>query len=62
MELGMAHPPWFLVPWAVFLGALALKFWQFGIALKRHLIGPTPSTAQFRQILERIWIKDQWTE
>jgi hypothetical protein len=55
----MTHPPWILVPWAVFLGALALKFWQFGLALNRHLMGPTPSTDHFRQTLERIWAKGQ---
>ena len=55
----MTHPEWILVPWAVFAVALALKFWQFGSALKRHLIAPTPSIAQFRQSLERIWAKEQ---
>jgi hypothetical protein len=60
----MTHPQWILVPWAVFLCALALKFWQFGIALNRHLLGLKPSTAQmseeeFRKTLERIWAKGQ---
>ena len=51
----MIHPAWILVPWAVFAVALALKVLTFGSALKRHLVGPTPSTVQFRQSLERIW-------
>ncbi len=55
----MTHPQEFLVPWVVFLGAITLKLWQFGMALKRHLMGRTPSIFQFRHTLERIWIKDQ---
>lgn len=51
----MNHPELLLVPWTVFAVALALKVWQFGSALKRHLIAATPSTEQFRQILERTW-------
>ena len=53
----MTHPEWILVPWAVFAFALALKVWQFGSALKRHLTVSPPSTAQFRQTLERIWAR-----
>jgi len=56
----MTHPELLLVTWTVFAVALALKFWQFGKALKRHLIAQTPSTDQFRQSLERIWAKEQW--
>ena len=55
----MNHPELILVPWAVFAVALALKVWQFGKALKRHLIAPTPSTDQFRQVLERLWAQEQ---
>ena len=55
----MIHPAWILVPWSVFALALVLKVWQFGKALKRHLIGTTPSTVQFRQSLERIWEQEQ---
>ncbi len=55
----MTHPGWILVPWAVFAFALALKFWQFGKALKRHLTAQTPSIVQFRQTLERIWAQEQ---
>ena len=55
----MTHPLWILVPWAVFAVALALKVLKFGKALKRHLNAPTPSTDQFRQILERIWAQEQ---
>lgn len=58
----MAHPPWILVPWAVFLCALVLKFWQLGIVLRRFLRGPIPSTDSFRQTLERIWIQNQQAE
>ena len=58
-EATMTHPEWILVSWAVFLGALALKFWQIGIALRRYLMGPTPSTDPFRQSLERIWSQNQ---
>ena len=55
----MTHPGWILVPWAVFAVALALKVLKFGKALKGHLSAPTPSTDQFRQILERIWAQEQ---
>jgi hypothetical protein len=55
----MTHPQWILVPWAVFAVALALKFWQFGGALKRHLTFRPTSTVQFRQSLERIWEREQ---
>jgi hypothetical protein len=55
----MNHPELILVPWSVFALALALKVWQFGKALKRHLIAPTPSTDQFRQVLERLWAQEQ---
>ena len=53
----MNHPQSILVPWLVFAAAVALKLWQFGQALKRHLVGPgpTPSADQVRQSLERIW-------
>ena len=59
---GMNHPELLLVPWAVFAVALALKVLKFGKALKRHLIAPTPSTDQFRQILERIWEQEAQKE
>ena len=55
----MTHPEWILVPWLVFAFALALKVWQFSIALKRHLTVRTPSTDKFRQTLERIWAQEQ---
>jgi hypothetical protein len=55
----MTHPEWVLVSWAVFLGALVLKFWQIGIAIRRSLMGPTPSTDPFTQSLERIWSQNQ---
>ena len=55
MQSGMNHHQWILVPWVVFAVALAFKIWQFRNALKRHLIGTTPSTDQLRQTLERIW-------
>jgi hypothetical protein len=58
----MNHPEWILVPWAVFAVALALKVLKFGKALKRHLIAPTPSTDQIRQILERIWEQEAQKE
>jgi hypothetical protein len=58
----MNHPELILVPWAVFAVALALKVLKFGKALKRHLITPTPSTDQFRQILERIWEQEAQKE
>ena len=58
----MTHTPWILVPWAVFLGALVLKFWQLGIVLRRYLRGPIPSTDSFRQTLERIWSQNQQAE
>ncbi len=58
----MNHPELILVPWAVFAVALALKVLKFGKALKRHLIAPTPSTDQFRQILERVWEQEAQKE
>ena len=61
-ETSMTHTPWILVPWAVFLGALVLKFWQLGIVLRRYLRGPIPSTESFRQTLERIWRQNQQAE
>ena len=53
------HPQWIKVPWVVFLVAFALKIWQFGRSLKRHLIGTTPSTDRFRHSLERICAEAQ---
>jgi len=53
------HPPWIQVPWVSVLVAVALKVWQFGRSLKRHLIGTTPSTDQFRHTLERSWAEAQ---
>ena len=58
----MTHPEWILVPWTIFAVALALKFLKFGKALKRHLIAPTTTTAQFRQSLERIWEQEAQKE
>ena len=56
----MTHPGWILVPWAVFVFAvaLALKVLKFGSALKPHLSAQNPSPDQFRQSLERIWAKE----
>ena len=55
----MPHPEWILVPWAVFAVALAFKVLKVGSAMKRHLTDRIPSTAQFRQSLERIWAQEQ---
>ena len=61
-QIGMNHPELILVPWTVFAIALALKVLKFGKALKRHLIAPTSSSEQFRQILERIWEQEAQKE
>ena len=50
---------WMLVPWAVFALAAGLKFWRITNLLRRNLLGVPSRTERFRQVLERIWAKDQ---
>ena len=55
----MPNPLWMLVPWAVFALAAGLKFWRITTLFRKNLRGVTSRTERFRQVLERIWIKDQ---
>ena len=55
----MDDPLWMLVPWAVFALAAGLKFWRITNLFRRNLLGVPSRTERFRQVLERIWAKDQ---
>ena len=55
----MDNPLWMLVPWAVFALAAGLKFWRITNLFRRNLLGVPSRTEHFRQVLERIWAKDQ---
>jgi hypothetical protein len=56
----MDHPLWMLVPWVVFALALGVKAWRFAALFRRQLHASTsPSTAEARQRLERLWQQDQ---
>ena len=55
----MPNPLWMLVPWAVFALAAGLKFWRITTLFSKNLRGVPSRTERFRQVLERIWIKDQ---
>lgn len=55
----MDNPLWMLVPWAVFALAAGLKFWRITNLFRRNLLGVPSRTERFRQVLERIWAKDQ---
>ena len=55
----MDNPLWMLVPWAVFALAAGLKFWRITNLFRRNLLGVASRTERFRQVLERIWAKDQ---
>lgn len=48
-----------LVPWAVFVVAVGLKFWRITTLVRRNLLGMPSRTERFRQALERIWATDQ---
>ena len=47
------------MPWAVFALAAGLKFWRITTLFRKNLRGVPSRTERFRQVLERIWIKDQ---
>ena len=55
----MDNPLWMLVPWAVFALAAGLKFWRITNLFRRNLLSVPSRTERFRQVLERIWAKDQ---
>ena len=55
----MDNPLWMLVPWSVFALAAGLKFWRITNLFRRNLLGVPSRTERFRQVLERIWAKDQ---
>ena len=55
----MDNPLWMLVPWAVFALAAGLKCWRITNLFRRNLLGVPSRTERFRQVLERIWAKDQ---
>jgi hypothetical protein len=50
-----------LVPWAVFAIGAGLKFWRLTTVFRKNQGGTTTKTEHFRQLLERIWHKDQQT-
>lgn len=60
--LGMQHPAWILVPWAVFALAAAIKVWRLWGTLRRRLVAPASGSERFRQSLERIWQRDSLTQ
>ena len=57
----MDNPLWMMLPWAVFAVAAGIKFWRLTSLFRRHLLGTSTDTEQFRRTLERIWAKDQQT-
>lgn len=55
----MSNPLWMLVPWLVFALAAGIKFWRLTSLFRKHLLGIPSRTERLRQMLERIWEKDQ---
>ena len=55
----MSNPLWMLVPWLVFALAAGIKFWRLTTLFRKHLLGVPSRTERLRQMLERIWEKDQ---
>jgi len=49
------NPLWMLVPWAVFAVAAGVKFWKITTVFRRR---NSANTHQFRQTLERIWVRN----
>ena len=58
---GLDHPLWLLLPWAVFAVAAGTKFWRITLAIRRSRLAIPSRTEQFKQSLERIWMRDQRT-
>jgi hypothetical protein len=48
-----------LAPWAVFAVAAGIKFWRLNSLFRNHLLGIPSRTERLRQMLERIWERDQ---
>ena len=55
----MSNPLWMLVPWLVFALAASIKCWRLTALFREHLLGVPSRTEHVRQMLERIWKKDQ---
>jgi len=52
------NPLWMLVPWAVFAVAAGVKFWKITTVFRRRSMTNSTKTDQFRQTLERIWVRN----
>ncbi|MEN9879100.1 MAG: hypothetical protein RLZZ158_2139 [Cyanobacteriota bacterium] len=59
IEQVMENPLWLLAPWAVFAVAAGIKFWRLNSLFRNHLLGIPSRTERLRQMLERIWERDQ---
>ena len=55
----MSNPLWMLVPWLVFALAAGIKCWRLTTLFRNHLLGVPSRSERLRQMLERIWAKDQ---
>lgn len=56
----MTHEPlWMLASWLVFSVAVALKLWRVSGMLRRPRSLTQADTEQFRQSLERLWVKQR---
>jgi len=55
----MSNPLWMLLPWLVFAVAAGIKFWRLTALFRKHLLGVPSRTERLRQMLERVWEKDQ---
>ncbi|MEY3544878.1 MAG: hypothetical protein RLZZ106_708 [Cyanobacteriota bacterium] len=47
-----------LAPWAVFAAAAGVKFWRITAIFRRRSMSNSAKTDQFRQTLERIWVRN----
>jgi len=48
-----------LVPWLVFALAVGIKFWRLTALFRKHLLGVPSRTERLKEMLERIWEKEQ---
>jgi len=55
----MSNPLWMLLPWLVFAVAAGIKFRRLTALFRKHLLGVPSRTERLRQMLERVWEKDQ---
>jgi len=55
----MHNPLWMLVPWAVFALSAGVKFWRLTSVFRRRVQGRNRGTERVRQLLERIWQKEE---